>query len=102
MWNDSLIIEIFALLVILSNVIIDPLRDIWMSRGNDVGWWKRHIAKWGQFYPPLIFITVVHVHWYLWIPVGLLSLFLWQVSLIKIAKKDWGGSKWLKWMRRFG
>jgi len=101
MWNNNLVLEVIAVLLILSNSITDPLRDVWM-KSNEIGWWKRHIAKWGQFYPPLVFITVVHVRWWLWISLVPLSLFLWQWSLIKIAKTDWGGSKWLKWIRFFG
>ena len=100
MFNDSLILQAIAILLLLSNVIVDPLRDTWMSRGNDIGWWKRHLVKWGQFYPPLIFIGIVHVNPWLWLPILLIAAALWQVSLIKIAKVDWGGSKWLKILKR--
>jgi hypothetical protein len=73
-------------------VIFDALRDGWMK---SEGWWKRHIAKWAQFYPVLIFILLLVFPW--WVPIVLAvpSWCLWQISLRWIA-----GVKWESWLFR--
>ncbi len=79
-------LEIVAIAVILLVSVFDALRDAWMK---SEGWWKRHIVKWVAFYSPMVFLTVVHVRWELWIPLTILSWVAWRLSVRYIGGQNW-------------
>jgi len=80
--------EIF---IIIFSVIFDALRDVFH---NDPNWWKRHLIKWGQFYPPLAYILLIaDYHYSVKIIIVMLSCFLWRM-VIKICGKNWKSFWW--------
>ena len=85
-----------AVAVILVASVFDALRDAWM---RDAGWWKRHAVKWVSFYLPLTFIMVIHVNWWLWLPVSALSWVAWRLSLRHIGGVQWE-SMWIRWAKQ--
>lgn len=79
-------IEFIAIAVIFLVSFFDALRDAWMKKES---WWKRHIVKWVSFYSPLVFITIVHVSWQLWLPVTVMSWIIWRLSVRFVGGQNW-------------
>ena len=77
--------EYIALALIMFTSAADAVRDAWIQEG----WWKRHIAKWLAFYPPLIFIMVwfTPMFWWPFIIIG--AWVVWRLSVRYIGGRRW-------------
>ena len=64
---DSIVNNWHIIVFLLACSSADAMRDGWLKEG----WWKRHIAKWLAFYPPLVFIAVDYLT-----PIAILLWFL--------------------------
>jgi hypothetical protein len=86
-------LELFAIGVIIWSVFFDALRDGFLKSC----WWKRHIFKWLQFYPPILFILIVHLGWQWWLILPIPSWIIWRIALRYVAKVNWP-SMWISWL----
>lgn len=85
-------IEFFVILLIIFVSIFDPLRDTsWKDKSKS--WIVKHIYKWLAFYPPLIFLALYFLPWWVTVMLACTCFLIWNLSLRLIAKnKDW--NKW--------
>jgi len=89
-WDTVLLIA-----VILWTVFFDALRDGFADHPD---WWMRHVFKWLQFYPILIYVIWRFLNWRWWLILPLPCWALWQFALRCIAGKDWE-SMWIRWIK---
>lgn len=95
-WRSKMDFEaLVATMVILLSSGFDALRDGWM---RSEGWWKRHSVKWVSFYLPLMYITMLSIHWHYWLPLCVMSWIVWRLCITKIAGKQWE-SMWSRWLK---
>jgi hypothetical protein len=87
---DSIINNWHIVILLLACSSFDAMRDGWLKEG----WWKRHIAKWLAFYPPLVFIAVTYLSPVAVIATAIASWVVWRLTIRYVCGKEWKSHWW--------